>query len=328
MKSGNGNIGSGAPCQNCQAAGIICSFPVRDRNVVVSEAYLQQLQVAVRYPVERDLIPIIASSAGGPVVRETGHDANRSSTSQSNGDYEDRAGTMTLRHATTESFLSDIKKLSSNDHSICPNDPRVSSTSAEEPPSDESVEESSYDYVSLDFDTSCKHRHFTPFGRHADAAVGQTVSVQLPPYPYAIQLVAQFETFMAYEYHWYLRTEFRSTLEATYRYPDSVKSRSRIWLSKLLAVLALGESFTCYEPPLINVSQTDTEPNSNAQSRHTKKPYLPGVRFFEQALSLFKMPSEEPELEHVEALNLIVGIVGNMSAKMRLTFTRRFSAIL
>lgn len=110
---------------------------------------------------------------------------------------------------------------------------------------------------------------------------------------------------MAYEYHWYLQRAFHSTLEATYRSPDSAEARNRTWLCKLLAVLALGESFNSYEPPLIDLSQAA---DHLVQAEATKDSYLPGARFFEQALSLFKMPSEEPEIEHVEALNLIVSI--------------------
>lgn len=114
---------------------------------------------------------------------------------------------------------------------------------------------------------------------------------------------------MAYEYHWYLRQDFHTGLEDTYRCPDSSRARNRTWLSKVLAVLALGESFNSYEPPLIDLSQTPDEAHS-AQIKDVRGSYLPGVRFFEQALSLFKMPSEEPELEHVEALNLIVSTPG------------------
>lgn len=133
------------------------------------------------------------------------------------------------------------------------------------------------------------------------------MTIQLPPYPYATQLVSQFEAFLAYEYHWYLRQEFHVNLEATYKFPDSPKSRNRTWLCKLLAVLALGESFNSYEPPLIDLSQP-SEDAQREQATGLRDSYLPGVRFFEQALSLFKMPSEEPCLEHVEALNLIVRI--------------------
>jgi proline utilization trans-activator len=114
---------------------------------------------------------------------------------------------------------------------------------------------------------------------------------------------------MAWEYHWYRRQDFHTTLEATYRSPDSPRARNRIWLCKVMAVLALGESYNSYEPPLINLSQTPETSVLSAEKSNTRNPYLPGVRFFEQALSLFKMPSEEPEIEHVEALNLIVSSV-------------------
>lgn len=113
---------------------------------------------------------------------------------------------------------------------------------------------------------------------------------------------------MAFEYHWYLREDFHSALEVTYQSPGSARARNHTWLCKLLAVLALGESFNGYEPPLINLSRDAEDSPGSAQAQDTKHLYLPGARFFEQALSLFKMPSEEPSIEHVEALNLIVSI--------------------
>jgi proline utilization trans-activator len=111
---------------------------------------------------------------------------------------------------------------------------------------------------------------------------------------------------MAYEYHWYLRQEFRASLESTYRSPDSSRSKNRIWLCKLMAVLALGESFNSYEPPIMTLSQNTELSSEEGRSKGSQVSYLPGVRFFENALMLFKMPSEEPDIEHVEALNLIV----------------------
>ncbi|KAL2212087.1 hypothetical protein CC79DRAFT_1364371 [Sarocladium strictum] len=143
------------------------------------------------------------------------------------------------------------------------------------------------------------------------------VTIQLPPYPYAVQLVSQFETFMAYEYHWYLRQDFRASLESTYRSPDSPRSKNRIWLCKLMAVLALGESFNSYEPPIMTLSQNIQLSPEEPSSRGSQESYLPGVRFFENALMLFKMPSEEPDIEHVEALNLIVSVPTQVNATDR-----------
>jgi hypothetical protein len=76
-----------------------------------------------------------------------------------------------------------------------------------------------------------------------------------------------------------------------------------------MAVLALGESYNSYEPPLIDLSQSSEGSQRATQGKDISRSYLPGVRFFEQALSLFKMPSEEPRVEDIEALNLIVGIL-------------------
>jgi len=38
------NIVTGVPCQNCVSTGLSCTFPVRDRNIVVSETYIRRLQ--------------------------------------------------------------------------------------------------------------------------------------------------------------------------------------------------------------------------------------------------------------------------------------------
>lgn len=132
------------------------------------------------------------------------------------------------------------------------------------------------------------------------------ITIKLPPYPYAIQLVNQFEAYVGFEYHWYLRRTFRQRLENIYKDPSSLQARHRIWLCQLLCVLALGESYNSYEAPSIQITDhgiTDDR-NSRTDGRNSQNP--PGTAFFEQALSLFKMPSEEPAIDHVQALNLIV----------------------
>lgn len=67
-----------------------------------------------------------------------------------------RAAKLTFKHATAEAFVSGIKKLSTADH-----DPSTEATfndnelSHKDLYSDGATEVSSYDYVSLNFDTSC-----------------------------------------------------------------------------------------------------------------------------------------------------------------------------
>lgn len=130
------------------------------------------------------------------------------------------------------------------------------------------------------------------------------VTIKLPPYPYALQLVHQFETYIGYEYHWYLLGPFHTGLESTYRQPQSAHARDRVWLCKLLTVLALGESYNSCHAPAIEVMEDGQQHSVPTGTKVTST--LPGADFFEQALSLFKVPSEEPSVAHVEALNLIV----------------------
>lgn len=137
--------------------------------------------------------------------------------------------------------------------------------------------------------------------------VASRVTIKLPPYPYAVQLVNQFETFLGYEYHWYLRNSYHAGLESTYRNPHSAESKDRIWLCKLLTVFALGESYNSYNTPSIElVDDTRHRGHGSLEAVTTRPQSPPGVGFFEQALTLFKVAAEEPTVAHVEALNLIV----------------------
>lgn len=63
-------------------------------------------------------------------------------------------------------------------------------------------------------------------------------------------------------------------------------------------VLALAQTFASDE------IRDDVEPSSDERDASTLLP--PGSALFEQALQLFKSLPEEPELEDVETLNLIV----------------------
>ncbi|KAF2008429.1 hypothetical protein BU24DRAFT_497895 [Aaosphaeria arxii CBS 175.79] len=279
----------GVPCQNCQIAGTICTFPTRDRNVVVSEVYLQRLQALAETNIVNHGSSTPLNLEADVTSRGPEHNGALGTPRSTLANREYRAEKLTLKHATAEAFVSGLQRLSTKDAESSPESTFQNDwTSRADSYSVGATEVSSYDYVSLNFDTSCEN-----------------VSIQLPPYPYAVQLVSQFETFMAWEYHWYCRKEFHSSLEGTYRCPDSARSRNRIWLCKMMAVLALGESYNSYEPPLIDLSQASEKSHRPGQDKDTRDSYLPGLRFFEQALSLFKMPSEEPDIQHIEALNLI-----------------------
>lgn len=134
------------------------------------------------------------------------------------------------------------------------------------------------------------------------------MTLKLPPYPYVMHLVDQFEAYLGFEYHWYLRRSFRQRLEATYTNPQSGESRNRVWLCTFLVVLALGESFDSKLPPAIEVADDLNVHDHTHGKTITSSSSLPGAQFFDQAMSLWKVRYEEATIEDVEALNLIVSI--------------------
>lgn len=124
------------------------------------------------------------------------------------------------------------------------------------------------------------------------------LSFKLPPYPYTLYLLDQFNTYIGHDYHWFLQRRSREQLDITYSNPNAAESKSRIWLCRLLVVFALGESYNSARTPHIRL-------DSNIYSDDYTSP-PPGTEFFEYALMLLKVPYEEPTIEYVEVLNLIV----------------------
>lgn len=117
---------------------------------------------------------------------------------------------------------------------------------------------------------------------------------------------------MGSDYHWFLHGTFRNQVEMLYQDPYCSYARDKIWLCRLLTTLAIGESYISDSPLVIRFdgSHNDT---GNADSRGSamdnsmkKSMNPPGTELFEQALTLLHVPYEEPRIEHVEVLNLIV----------------------
>lgn len=133
------------------------------------------------------------------------------------------------------------------------------------------------------------------------------VAVKLPPYSYAIYLVNQFETFIGSDYHWYHRQHFHDKIEATYNSPDK-QSVGKAWLCCFSVVLALGESYTCRVAPSFVIDETAVS-NTNTRISPDRGQVVapPGIELFKQGLLLLKPSYEEPTIEQIEALNLIVG---------------------
>lgn len=133
-----------------------------------------------------------------------------------------------------------------------------------------------------------------------------SISVNLPPYPYAQHLLDQLEIYIGHDYHWFLLRSFKERVEITYRNPGSSESKDRFWLCQLLIVFSLGETFVNWHAPVIHLGSTaEIGRNAELEGGHAAAT-APGAAFFEQALALLRLPYEEPSIEHVETLNLAV----------------------
>ncbi|OKL63836.1 hypothetical protein UA08_00772 [Talaromyces atroroseus] len=250
------------PCRSCRMANQRCTYPIRDRNITVSESFVRSLEArALAYA------PDASPSSG--------HESLRGSTAQG---YQPPL----VEDSTSEAFLARLKQIRQQnagpvfpdlqDHDSSPSNPHTDYSSP------------SYDYVQLDFDTS-----------HSPC------SFKLPPYPYALALLDQFDVFLGHDFHWFLRKSFRRRLELTYRNPDSPQVKDRVWLCTLLVVFALGESYNVGRPPEIRLGQV-VVPGENGSSVSGPPP---GTVFFEHALALLKVRYEDPTIDQIEALNLI-----------------------
>ena len=150
--------------------------------------------------------------------------------------------------------------------------------------------------------------------------VESDVSLKLPPRPYAFYLLHVFEEGYR-DYHWYLRNRFRVRLSQTYSDPES-QAMDRNWLCRVSVVLALAEAWNYGRTSPLGLENEDMPrgvrnayainngnghwASSDSTSEASSQPLPPGSALFEQALLLLKTPCEEPVLEDVEALNLIV----------------------
>lgn len=144
------------------------------------------------------------------------------------------------------------------------------------------------------------------------SSVGTNCTFKLPPYAYTIYLLDQFGIYLGHDWHWFRLRHFRRRLDNTYSQANSVESKDRIWLCQLLIVLALAESVNdAGRRPQSNLDlETGNSEGTHSHPLVTANMLPPGAEFFEQAMKLFHVPHETVSLEHIEALNLIVGTDG------------------
>ncbi|KAL3455952.1 fungal-specific transcription factor domain-containing protein [Aspergillus heterothallicus] len=271
------------PCRNCRLANRDCQYPVRERNVTISESYLRSLEARVAHT---------ASTA------EQSHP--HPPLTPVEGSLESRAeipaqcvgvqlSDPLVEDPTSEVFVSGLKRLRSptsllglNDF---PNPIGIASSPTVEAPQ---VQRQAYEYYQLDHDTSS-----TP------------CSFKLPPYPYALILLDRFSVFVGHDWHWFRKQTFRRRLDLTYKDPRAKELKDRIWLCRLLIVFALGESYNSELAPEVRLlgDETDTRDGIiDTDKGITNK--VPGTEFFEQALALLEVRHEDPSIDQVEALNL------------------------
>lgn len=110
--------------------------------------------------------------------------------------------------------------------------------------------------------------------------------------------------FIGHDWHWFKRETFRRRLELTYKDSKARELTDRLWLCRLLVVFAQGETYNSELAPEIRLGDgTTTDISTNSDNQ-----VAPGTEFFEQALSLLNVCYEDPSIEQVEALNLVVSI--------------------
>jgi hypothetical protein len=144
---------SAIPCRNCYSSGRDCVYPIRDRNVTVSERYLRHLEAELNKHAKAPAAmlpppPTMIVPAPIPNLEETLAAIDQNSSASMIG------------NSTSESFVSRLKELyKSRSTTISPdiqlsdhNGKSIKELSTSEDPL-------SYEYVHLSFDTTCLRTH-------------------------------------------------------------------------------------------------------------------------------------------------------------------------
>lgn len=123
----------------------------------------------------------------------------------------------------------------------------------------------------------------------------------LPPCSHALRLLERFEAIAGPDFQWFLRQRFKDRIFATYYDRHSTQSTDRLWLCRFFLVMALAESYSDE-----GAHQVSIQDDQNISIQPLYAPSPPGATYFEHALSLFQGSYEEPTVEQIEALNLMV----------------------
>lgn len=291
----------GYPCVKCRASSRECLFPSRSRALTVPEDYLRGLQSEVAQ-LRQSLSNATAASARGQSRGSIGDQQT-----QSPGDT---SRERLIEDSTTEHFIRKLKGIQN-----APASTRSAEYSNQATPhthwSGESVENEksttpSYTYVPLDYDNTGKSLNLLKHGTLVAHTPQETrVFVKLPPHSYALYLLGQFESFIGSDYHWYRKQRFRDKMEAAY-HTSQPQSMDRTWLCCFSVALALGESYNDSTSPSFLLQDNIGVNHDGQLGDESQGVAPPGIELFKQGLLLLKPSYEQPTIEQVEALNLIV----------------------
>ncbi|CRG91314.1 putative transcriptional regulatory protein C417,09c [Talaromyces islandicus] len=262
----------GNPCRNCaqQPEGSVeCSYPMRDRKVLIQESYLNKLrQENEALRLSRGLAVQDASKTESPaqsleekVTIEETDNTHENSTSNADFDLrnpliEDRAWFVTdnasrqpiyIGEAACTAFGTRLRQF------LRGNEPVAALSRS-------------------------KYTIDKAFLRMADPIF------QLPNRAYANLLLKVALRFLGNDYHLMLRKSTMDRMEALYR---NQSSDDPVFLCKLFALFSMGEMY------------------ANRRLASTKGSDIPGTGFFVQAMSLLQDIHEEASVLYVEALLII-----------------------
>ncbi|KAJ0419925.1 fungal-specific transcription factor domain-containing protein [Aspergillus carlsbadensis] len=289
------------PCRNCRLANRDCQYPVRDRNVTVSESYLRSLEARAAQGRSGEQPPHPHPHPHPPLTPVEGSLESRVEIPAQNIGVQ--LSDPLVEDPTSEVFVSGVKRLRSPTSFLgvadFPTHINVASSPALE---GSQAQRQAYEYYQVAHDTSSMPRPPSLHRLQPSLIIqpGTPCSFKLPPYPYALILFERFNTFVGHDWHWFRKETFRRRLDLTYRDPRAEELKDRIWLCRLLCVFALGESYTSESAPEVRLGDGDGGGEDMGIARR-----VPGTEFFEQALTLLQVRHEDPSVDQVEALNLV-----------------------
>ncbi|KAM6518616.1 hypothetical protein FSOLCH5_007379 [Fusarium solani] len=268
----------GTPCSRCTLRNRECIYPKKEKFIAVPESYLREIEGEAS--LNRQSSASAAEFSSSADTQSSFFTSDRHETTDYSPVSDNRAARSHLREdCSAERFIQKLKDLSSSLHPFVQSDLCQPLGTGNE---------SGYTYLRLKSDF---HQ--------------PEVSVKLPPKPYALRLLDIFEDIFC-DYHWFLRRDFRERLSLTYSHPIS-QSGDRNWFCRVSVVLALAQTFVYSGASNSSEGERPTSGSGSqgADSSRTLTLLPPGSDLFEQAVLLFKISSEEPILEEIEALNLM-----------------------